>query len=419
MVLARSLLLITIVLVGFRGETQAENWPEFRGPTGQGHSSARGLPVRWSDTENVRWKKEIPGNAWSSPVVSNGLIYLTTAVPRETGNPYDQSLRALCLDAATGSVQWNVEVFSQEGQPDDRIQGKNSHASPTPIIDDGHLYVHFGTEGTACLKLDGTPVWKSNELVYDPRHGNGGSPVLINDVLVIICDGADQQFVVALDRRNGKIRWQKPRPRTEAPKKFAFSTPLVIEAAGSTQVICPGADIVVAHDPADGRELWLARYEGYSVVPRPVYGHGLLFISTSFNDAKLLAIRPDGEGDVTKTHVAWRARRGIPHTPSMLIEGDELYSISDRGVAKCVDARTGDIHWQKRIGGNFSASPFLADGKIYFQSEEGDTTVIQTGKRYEELAKNTLGARTLASYAVTDSALLIRTATHLYRIEKL
>jgi outer membrane protein assembly factor BamB len=398
---------------------QAENWPEFRGPTGQGHSTAKGLPLRWSTTENVRWKVDIQGKGWSSPIVVRGRIYLTTAVSRKTGNGNNQSLRALCLDAASGITRWDVEVFVQDGEAAERIHRENSHASPTPVSDGKHLFVHFGTHGTACLTLDGEIVWKTRELKYNQRHGNGGSPVLVDDVLVVSCDGADVQFVVALDRKNGRIRWKKDRPQTEQTRtKFAFSTPLVIRVNGKKQIISTGAYLVVAYDPSDGREIWLVRHNGYSVVPRPVFGHGLVYISTSFTRASLLAIRPDGHGDVTDTHVAWRISNAAPHTPSMLLVGRELYFITDGGgVASCVDAVTGKVHWSKRIGGNYWASPLFADGKIYFQSKQGDTTVIKPGTEFVELARNGLNAVTFASYAVADSALLIRTDRHLYRIQ--
>jgi outer membrane protein assembly factor BamB len=394
---------------------RGENWPEFRGPTGQGHVRAGGLPTRWGPDKNVVWKQPIPGRGWSSPVVWDGRIYLTTAVPVKGGN--DQSLQALCLDAASGKILWQKEVFRQDGAAAPRIHTKNSHASPTPLTDGERLYVHFGHQGTAALDFDGKILWRATEHGYRPVHGNGGSPVLVDDALVFSGDGGDKQFVVALDRKTGKVLWKTNR-KTDAFKKFSFGTPLVITVNGQKQVISPGSDVVCAYDPKTGNEIWRVRYEGYSVVPRPVFGQGLLFVCTGYDRPGLLAIRPDGQGDVTATHVAWTAEKNVPHNPSPLLVGEELYLVSDYGVASCLDAKTGKVHWQERLGGNYSASPVYADGRIYFQSEEGDAVVVKAGKPFEQLAKNSLDERTLASYAAADGALFLRTEAHLYRIQE-
>ncbi len=390
-------------------------WPEFRGPTGEGHAAAENLPVRWSQTENVQWRQSLPGNGWSSPSIVDDRIFLTTAVPIADTDPTDYSLRALCLSADSGKVLWDREVFRQLGAEAPSIHSKNSHASPTPLINGGQVFVHFGHQGTACLDLDGQTVWKTRELRYEPRHGNGGSPILVDDKLIFSCDGSEQPFIVALDRNSGEVIWRTNR-NTDAAKKFSFSTPLHITVDNQAMVISPGSNCVCAFDPADGREIWRANYDGYSVIPRPVYGHGLVFVSTSYDAAKVLAIRVDGEGDVTDTHVVWTLRRGAPHTPSMLLIGDALYMVSDRGVASCVDAKTGNLHWQERLSGSYSASPVHAGDKIYFQNESGEGTVIRAAKTFEMLAKNDLAERTLASYAVADGAIYIRTDKHLYRI---
>lgn len=394
------------------------DWPQFRGPGGEGHSVARGVPLHWSASSNVVWKTVVPGSGWSSPVLQDGRIYLTTAVPQggdDAGQATERSLRALCLDAGTGQVRWDVEVFRQEaGAPG--IHSKNGHASPTPIAAGDRIFVHFGHQGTACLNRAGEIVWRQRSLKYAPVHGNGGSPVLVNDLLVFSADGGQDPFVAALSQADGSVRWKTPR-QTTAAKKFSFSTPQVIEVKGRKQVISPGSGMVGAYDPEDGREIWRARYgEGYSVIARPVYAHGLLFVSSSYDRPVVYAVRPEGSGDVTETHVAWTASRGAPNTPSMLVVGDELYFVSDAGIASCVDARTGRVHWSERLGGGFSASPVHADGRIYFQNEAGLGVVIRPGTKFEKLAENDLGERTLASYAVDDGALFIRTAGHLYRI---
>jgi outer membrane protein assembly factor BamB len=395
---------------------RGEDWPEFRGPTGQGLYSGH-LPTEWGLGLNVTWKQPIPGNGWSSPAVAGGRLYLTTAVPADGGSGKDQSLQALCLDTATGKVLWEKEVFHQDGAKAPPIHGKNSHASPTPLVAGGRLYVHFGHQGTACLDAaTGKGLWQNASLRYQPVHGNGGSPILTDDALIFSVDGADQRFVAALDRNTGRVLWKTDRD-TPARKKFSFGTPLLIEVNGRKQVISPASDVVGAYDAATGKEVWRVTYDGYSVIPRPVYGHGLVFLSTSFDSPVLLAIRPDGSGDVTDTHVAWRLRKNAPKTPSPLLVGDEVYVLSDDGVLSCLDARTGRVHYQQRLAGTYSASPLFADGKIYVQSEDGTGTVVEAGRQFEEVARNSLDERSLASYAAADGALFIRTAMNLYRIE--
>ena len=399
----------------------AADWTQFRGPTGQGISHAKGLPVEWSSTKNITWKKRIPGTGWSSPLFVRGQIYLTTAVPLGDDEPMDRSLRAICLDGRSGATVWDNEVFLQDGKTAPGIHSKNSHASPTPIVHDGHLYVHFGHQGTACLSLDGKPLWRTRRVQYQPRHGNACSPIVADDNLIFTCDGQTDPFVIALDCATGKQRWRTFRDiATDSP--FSFSTPLLIHVDGKPLVISPGSEKVGAYDPQTGQEVWHVIYPGgYSVVPRPVFGHGLVYVCSGFDKPTLYAIRPDGVGDVTETHVAWKSDRQAPHNSSVLLAGDEIYMVSDDGVGSCLDARTGQVHWTKRLGGNFSASPLLADGVIYFQNETGTACVVKASKEFQQLAKNTLDdipqERTFASYAVGEGALLLRSEFHLYRIE--
>jgi outer membrane protein assembly factor BamB len=406
-----------VVALGTGVVAWAENWPEFRGPTGQGHAQGT-LPIEWGPDKNVAWKQNIPGHGWSSPVVWEGRIYLTTAVPDTQSPTNDLSLRALCLDAKSGRVIWDVEAIRQPGDKVPPHQRKNSDASPTPIVDGKRLFVHFGHLGTACLDLDGKVLWRNLELRYSPVHGNGGSPILADDLLVFSIDGSDKQRVVALEQATGKVKWQTDR-RSTAPKKFSFSTPLLIEVGEQKQIISPGSNVVVSYDAKTGAEIWRVHYTGYSVIPRPVFGHGLLFLSSCYDSPTFYAIRPDGKGDVTQTHVAWSTKAGAPHTPSALLVGDELYTVSDRGTATCWDAKTGKVHWAKRLGRNdFSASPILADGKVYFQDEEGVGYVVKASTTFELLATNDMKERTLSSYAVADGCIFLRTAERLYRIEK-
>jgi len=388
----------------------AEDWPQFRGPTGQGHSAEHGVPLEWSEARNVLWKTRVLGSGWSSPVVAGGRVWMTAADQGPEASTR-VSLRVLAFDAETGREMVNVEVFRIRNAG--FINLKNSRASPTPIVDGDRVYVHYGADGTAALTTSGDILWK-RELLYESEHGNGGSPVLYGDLLIFSCDGFDQAFVVALDKQTGKVRWRTSRRR---PWSQAYSTPLVIRVGEQDQVVSVGAFRAVAYDPLSGDEIWRVSYpDGFSNVPRPVYGHGLAFIATGFNDPSLLAVRVDGTGDVTRTHVAWTLRRGAPLTPSPLLVGDLLYIVSDIGIATCLDAKTGTTLWQQRLGGNYSASPILADGRIYFLSEEGVTTVIAPGSRFEKLATNLLDGATLASMAVSDKSIFIRSGTHLYRI---
>ena len=392
------------------------DWPQFRGPTGQGISEATNVPVEWSDTKNVAWKVEIPGKGWSSPVLSKGRLYLTTAVGDSTSGI---TLHALCLDASDGRTLWDTEVFRPEPEATAAMHRKNSLASGTPIVTADRLYVHFGHMGTAALDLAGKVVWKQTELGYPPVHGNGGSPALVDGSLVFSCDGAKDPFVAALDAATGKIRWKTPR-NTTAQKPFSFSTPLPIIVGGATQIILPGSGFVGSYDPRDGHELWRVNYgEGYSVIPRPVFAHGLIFVSSSFNKPVLLAVRPEGaKGDATESNVAWTQAKAVPHSASMLVLGNELYFVSDAGIASCADALTGEIHWSERLGGSFSASPIAAEGRVYFQNESGIGYVLKAGKTFELLSKNEIGEPTLASYAVADGTIFLRSEKYLRKITR-
>jgi outer membrane protein assembly factor BamB len=410
---------IAMLCISIATSAWAENWPEFRGPTGQGLYAGKGLPIAWSTTKNVVWKQPIPGKGWSSPIVQDGRIYLTTALPGDV-KIKDQSLQALCLDAKTGQQLWITEVFKHDGKKSPGIHGKNSHASPTPLSDGKRLWVHFGHQGTACLDLDGKVLWRNTELRYNPVHGAGGSPIRVDNRLVFSVDGGDKQFVVALDCDTGKVSWKTDR-KSAAEKKFSFGTPLLIAVAGKPLVVSQGSNMVMACDPSDGREVWRVKNGGYSQIPRPVFGHGMLFISTGYDEPTLMAIRVSDAGASGKNPIVWSTNKAAPHNPSPLLVGDELYTVSDRGMASCFDARTGKVHWQKSVAEApsdvFWASPFYADGKIYVQSEPGVTTVLRAGKTFELLAQNEMGERTFASYAAADGALYLRTEGHLYRIQ--
>jgi outer membrane protein assembly factor BamB len=405
---------VLLLLAAAATRVGAEDWPQFRGPTGQGHAVERGLPLEWSEGRNILWKVPVAGLGWSSPVVSAGKVWLTSVVEMKDArrDRVSASLRALAFDVETGRELVNVEVFQIKDAG--VVNPKNSRASPTPIVDGDKVFVHFGADGTAALSTSGQILW-TTRLPYESQHGNGGSPTLYRDLLIVNCDGnGGEAYVVALDTSTGKARWKTPRRR---PADQAYSTPLVITVGDRDQVVSVGAYRAAAYDPLTGQEIWRVSYgDGFSNVPRPVFGRGLVYIATGFQTPSLIAVRADGKGDVTRSNIAWTITRGAPYTPSPILIGDDFYYVSDTGVLSQADAATGQIRWQQRLGGNYSASPVFADGRIYFQSEEGETTVIASGKEFRKLAVNRLDGYTLASMAVSGGSLYIRSQSHLYRI---
>lgn len=393
------------------------DWQQFRGPEGQGIAASSRLPVTWSDRRNIVWKTPILGLGYSSPVVRGDRVWLTTAVPDEG------RLLVLALDLASGRQLLEVPVFQHDKLW--AIHWKNSHASPTPVLADGRCYVHFGSHGTAALDEDGRVLWKQR-LLYYHHHGPGSSPVLSGRTLVLICDGLDHsfyddrvipepiapQFVAGLDADTGDIKWL-----TRREGRHSYATPLEITVEGKKQVVCPGGSFVAAYDPETGSELWRVRHNGYSLVPRPVFGHGLVFVCTGYDEPTLLAIRPNGSGDVTDSHVAWSSDDAVPLNPSPVLADDALLTLSDNGVLTCYEATTGKVRWKKRVGGSYSASPLLAGQKLYMLNESGTTLVANVGGSYKLLSRNLLDGRTLSSPSAAGHSLLLRTDSHLLRIE--
>ena len=410
-------LLVTITGAAYGGE----NWPEFRGPGQQGHSDSTGLPVEWSESTNVKFKTVIPGEGWSSPVVWKDQVWMTTAT--EGGH----SLRAVCVERESGKIIHDLEVFRVEKLPSKNRF--NSYASPSPVVEEGRVYVCFGSMGNAAIDTaTGQVLWRNNELVVEHYEGPGSTPILYKNLYILNCDGGDVRYVAALDKNTGKPVWKTDRTYefgfyVVGQLKKSFGTPIVVNVEGQDQLISVGTRRVEAYDPETGRPLWYVDLEGYaySIAPRPVVGEGMVFICTGYNKADLLAVRlpkANDKGDLTKSHVVWKFTQGVPFKPSLLFHEGLLYFVSDNGIARCVEAKTGKQVWQKRIAGNYSASPTLADGKIYFFSEDPVATVIAPGREFRKLAENELEAGCLASPAVAGKALFVRTKTHLYRIEQ-
>lgn len=395
-----------------------DDWGQFRGPTGEGHTSATQLPLTWNENRQIVWKTAIHDRGWSSPVNCGDQIWMTAAT--EDGH----KLFAIGVDRETGKIVHDVHVFDVE-QPQP-IAAENSYATPTPAVEPGRVYVHYGTYGTACLdSATGSIVWTRRDLNCDHESGAGpcSSPFLLRNLLIVHVDGRDVQYVIALDTASGKTVWKTDRSFDYATvpvhKRKAFAMPLLVPRGAGRQLVSPAGQAVYAYDPATGQELWKVRHNGFSCVPRPVYGHGLVFVVTDQDNPELWAVRPDGTGDVTDSHVAWKESRGIPSRASPLLVDELLYVVSHPGVLSCLDAKTGEVAWKNRLEGQYSASPIHADNRIYLFNESAVCTVIRPGRNFEELAVNRLHEQPLmASPAVAGNSFLIRTEQHLYRVEE-
>lgn len=412
--IARAALLGVVVLGSSFVARADDNWPQFLGPSGDAHSDAVGLPVEWSETKNVAWKVPLPGKSWSSPVVWGQQVWMTNATPE------GHELFAVCLDRDSGKIIHNFKLFDVE-KPSE-IHVFNSYASPSPVIEEGRVWLTFGSYGTACLDTRTAEViWSRRDLPCEHFRGPGSSPILYGDLFILHYDGFDYQYVVALNKHTGQTVWKTDRQvdygTDNGDFKKAFCTPQVFEINGQPQLISPTSKAALAYDPLTGQELWRVRYEGFSATAKPILGKGLIYIDTGFSKADLLAVRTGGRGDITDTHIAWTATKAVPSKPTPLLIDDLLFMIHDQGTATCLDAATGKVLWQKRVPGNFTSTPLYAEGRIYMFNEEGQSTVIKASAEYEELAVNTLPEGCLASPAVTGRAMLLRTRGALYRLE--
>ena len=401
-----------------------DHWPQFRGPDGNGHSDAHDLPLNWSETKNIVWKTPIHDRGWSSPVIYGSQVWLTTATPD------GRKLYAVCLDRNTGRIIQDLKLFDvaepQYAHP------FNTYASPTPVIEAERVYVTFGSAGTACIDTRSFRVlWERRDIECNHFRGAGSSPVLFQDLLIMNFDGSDQQFVTALDKRTGKTVWRTKRsidfqdleangkPAADGDFRKGFATPQVTMINGRWELISLGSKAAYSYNPFNGKELWRVEERSqHSASTRPVIGQGMIFYPTGFSTGQLFAVRTGGNGIITDTHVAWKLKRGVSTKPSILLVDDLIYMISDTGIASCVEAKSGEVIWQKRIGGEYSASPVYADGRVWLFSEEGKTSVVRPGRTFELLAENQLDDGFLASPAIANNAFYLRTRTHLYRIEK-
>jgi outer membrane protein assembly factor BamB len=402
----------------------ADNWPEFRGPTADGHSDATGLPLEFGEGSHVKWKTAIHGKGWSCPVIWGSQVWLTTATEDGT------ELSALCLDKDTGKILRD-ELLFKVGTPQ-FCHKFNSYASPTPVIEEGRIYVNFGSPGTACLDTKtGAKIWERTDFVCNHYRGAGSSPIVWKDLLIMNFDGSDFQFMVALDKKTGKTVWKADRsvnyndldesgkPKAEGDMRKAFSTPRVIEVNGQPVLLSSGAKAHYGYDPRTGKELWrLEDPTHHSAASRPIVGFGMAFISAGFSRGAVYAVKLGGSGTLDPSQVTWQLTKGAPSKPSLLLIDDLLYMINDGGVATAVEAQTGNVVWSERVGGNFSAAPLYADGKIYLCNEEGKITVLAPGRQYQVLAENHFDSGIMASPAASGKALYIRTKTDMYRVEQ-
>ena len=402
-----------------------ENWPQFRGPTGQGLSDSTGLPTAWSESKNVKWKTPIHGRSWSSPVIWGSQIWFTTAT--EDG----RELFVVCVDKETGKIVHDKRLF-EDPTANPVFKKFNTYASPTPLVEAGRVYVTFGSAGTACLDTaTANPIWQRRDVNVNHFRGAGSSLMAYKDLLIFDFDGSDAQFVIALDKNTGQTVWKTNRSvdygdleangkvKADGDYRKAFSTCRIAPVNGKPAVISLGSKATYAYEPETGKEIWrLDHKDWHSGAATPVVGDGLIYICPGFGRGALMAVRPDGQGTLGPANVAFRITKNAPMKPSPLLVGDLLYFVDDAGIASSVDAKTGADVWRQRLKGNFSAAPLFGDGKIYFFGEDGTTTVVAPGREFKKLAENKLDDGFMATAAVSGRALFLRSKSALYRVEE-
>jgi outer membrane protein assembly factor BamB len=397
-------------------------WPEFRGPQGTGTSPSDKLPVVWSEERNVTWKTEIPGRAWSSPVVQDNQIWLTTA--SEDG----RELSVLAVDLDTGKILHDQRLFRVE-QPQE-IHPVNSYASPTPAIESGRVYVTFGYAGTAALDTRSAKViWERRDLQINHYRGPGASPIVFRDLLIMHFDGSDQQYVIALDKLTGKTVWRTNRsiafndlgpdgkPEGEGDFRKGFATPQIVTSGGAPVLVSLGSKAAYGYDPLTGKEKWrLEDRSSHTPSMRPVVGHDLVFFGTGWS-GPLQAISLDPSG-AAAPKIVWSMTRAVPKKPSIVLVGDLIFMVNDSGIVTCLEAKSGTTVWTDRLPGEYSASPLATGGRVYFFNEDGQTTVIEAAGAFKVVAENHLDDGFMASAAVAGNSLVLRTIKHLYRIDE-
>ena len=423
---------LSILLILSPGSPAARaDWPEFRGPSGDGHAAAMAgsktgdFPLNWSETNNIKWKTEIPYRGWSTPVVMGGQVWVTTAT--EDGHDFF----AIGLDAETGKILFNEKVFhSDNPEPLGNGASMNCYATPSPVIEPGRVYVHFGSFGTACLDTStGKVLWKRDDLPCRHYRGPSSSLISFENLLILTMDGADLQYHAALDKKTGQTVWKTPRSAIwndenlpgqmakDGDLRKAHSTPLIATVAGKPQMFSAGAKAAYSYDPRTGKELWKVHHSDYSVAPRPLFDRGLAFLVTGLTKCELWAVKTDGQGDVTDTHVAWKLKTHVGKYASPILVDGLIYTAAEESFVTCIEETTGDVVWTERIGGKYAASPIYAGGRLYFFSQDGTTRVLKPGRTLDILATNTLASGFMASPAADGKAFFLRTRTHLYRVE--
>jgi outer membrane protein assembly factor BamB len=416
-----------LLCLGSRAAAEEGHWNQFRGPHGDGTTSAAGLPVEFAEgSAEIVWKTAIFGRAWSSPVVWEDQIWLTNApevqnlAEGQTRLEKPIRLSAVCVDRRSGQIVHDLVLF--EVDTPQFTHATNSFASPTPFVEKDRVYVHFGAYGTACLDTrTGQKVWERTDLPCDHFRGPGSSPVVYGNLLYLTFDGFDYQYVAALDKRTGATVWKQDRAidygTADGDHKKAYSTPLLIETAGREVLVSPFAAATIGYDPRTGDALWTVRHGGMNAAGRPLFGKGLLYINTADGPNPLVVVRPEGTGDITN-QIVWQSSKAVPKRPSQLLIGDLFFMMNDSGVATCLDARTGEEIWSERLGGDHWASPLYAEGLIYCFSQAGDIPVFRAARQFELVAHNSLDGGFNASPAVSGRSLILRSMTHLYRIER-
>lgn len=403
----------TTALCLFAAAVLTAEWPDFRARGGHGPGPG---PVAWSATEGLLWSTPIPGRGWSSPVVLDGQVWLTTALDG------GRSLRAVCVDLDSGEIRHNFEVFTPETP--DHANEANSHASPTPVVEAGRVYVSFGNMGNACIDTaSGAILWKNQTLRLDHKEGAASSPILWRDLFLLDCDGTDVDFLAALRKDTGELAWQTPRSFDLASIRFdlrkAYCTPEIVEIGGKERVISVGARRFGCYDPETGKELWYVNHSGYNNSSRPVAAHGRVYVATGWNRAHLLAVRldPEAVGDVTATHVDWEAKDNVSRFSTPLVLDDTIFMIDDNGWASLLDAKDGTQLWKERLAPRVVASPVAAGNRVYVFDQKGLGVVLEPNREGPHIqTKNQLPDGCHASPAVIDGTLLVRTTTHLYRL---